>query len=390
MMSKAPSLRGEGEEFRLRPGGGPDGFDPWIEVIAESFRHNVRETARFSGGTRILAVVKNNAYGLGDQVVGPILNACPEVAAIACTRISEALAMRAAGVDKPILLMAEASAQELVEIAAHGVWPSVWLDDAPQRLAQASRELGRPIKVHAYLDAGMGREGMPLQRARPFLEALCGSPGTVTLKGTYITFPHVLDLDREILARFLAFAGEARRDSLNLGVLHAAPSFEILYLPEARLDLVRPGALLFGNFRRQPELREEPDLRCVFRLCARIVRLERLSEGDYAGFRRGYRATRPTWVALAPVGHTDGYPATATGGCLGRIRDRLYPVIGAVSSSHVMFEIGDERSIEIGDTVTLIGPDAPEITPHAVAKQAGLEFYPLITKLSPLLPKRVV
>lgn len=377
-------------DFRLRPGGRPDGFDPWIEVIAEGFRHNVREAARLAGGTRILAVIKNNAYGLGDQVVGSIVNACPEVAAIACVRASEALAMRAAGVDKPILLMAEASTQELVELAAHDVWPSVWLDDAPARLAQAARQLGRPIAVHAYLDAGMGREGMPLQRARPFMESLCRAPESVSVKGTYITFPHVLDLDREILARFVSFVAEARRDGLDLGMLHAAPSFEVLYLHEARLDMVRPGALLFGNYRKQPELRDVPDLRCVFRMCARVVRLERLREGDHAGFRRGYLAKRPTWVALAPVGHSDGYPATATNACVVRIRDRLFPVVGAVSSSHVIIEIGDERSVEIGDVVTLIGPDAPEITPHAVAHKAGIEFYHMITKFSPLLPKRVV
>ena len=377
-------------DFRLRPGGSAEGFDPWIEILADGFRHNVRETARLAGGTPIIAVIKNNAYGLGDQVVGPIVAACPEVAALACTRIAEALAMRAAGVDKPILLMAETSTRDLVELARLDVRPSVWLDDAPQRLARAARELGRPIAVHACLDAGMGREGMPLERARPFIEALCRSPESVKLEASYITFPHVLDLDREILTRFLAFVADARRDGLDPGLLHAAPSFEILYLHDARLDYVRPGALLFGHFRKQPELTDAPDLRSVFRLCARVVRLERLREGDHANFRRGYVARRPTWVALAPLGHTDGYPASAGGACQVRIRDRLYPVVGEVSSSHVIIEIGDQRSVEIGDIVTLIGPDDPEIAPHAVAGKAGIEFYPLITKLSPLLPKRVV
>ena len=387
---RAGEFRLRAGEFRLRQGGSAEGFDPWIEIIADAFGHNARETARLAGGTPSIAVVKNNAYGLGDQVVGPLLNARPEVAAIACTRVSEALAMRAASVDKPILLMAEASVPELVELARHHVWPSVWLDDAPQRLARAARELGQPIEVHACLDAGMGREGMPLVRARPLIEALCGSPSTVKLAGTYITFPHVLEQDHEILARFLAFVAKARADGLDLGLLHAAPSFEILYLHAARLDRVRPGALLFGNFRRLPELTDTPDLRCVFRLRARVVRLEKLREGDTANFRRSYVARRPTWLALAPVGHTDGYPAAAGNTCQAMIGGRLFPVVGAVSSSHVLIEIGEERSVEVGDVVTLIGPEAPEITPHAVAERAGLDFYHMITKLSPLLPRRLV
>ena len=68
--------------------------------------------------------------------------------------------------------MAETSVDEIVELASHGAWPSVWLDDARERLEEAARRLGRKVAVHAYLDAGMGREGMPDSRALPWLEGL--------------------------------------------------------------------------------------------------------------------------------------------------------------------------------------------------------------------------
>jgi alanine racemase len=383
------STRSEPADFRPRPGGDPGGFDPWLEVIAGAFRHNVRETARLAGGTPILAVIKNNAYGLGDQVVGPIVAACPEVFGLACTRVSEALALRAAGVGKPILNMAETSQFEIEELARHEVWPSVWLDDAPDRLARAATRLGRPIAVHAYLDTGMGREGMPDHRARPWLEALCASP-SIRIAGAYMMFTHDPDFDHEQLARFVRVTKEAKQAGLSLGRLHAAPSIEVLSMPQARLDLVRPGNLLYGNWHRQPGLASDPDVRPVFRLRTRVVRVEQLREGDSASFDRAFVARRPTWVALLPVGHTDGYPAAAAGKCRVLVRDRLHPVISVVSSTHTLLEIGAEKTVEVGDVATLIGPDDPAIAPHAVAAACGLSFYAMVTKLSAFLPKRVV
>ena len=72
--------------LRLRPGGNDAGYDPWLEVIADDFRHNVKQVSRLAGGRPILAVVKNNAYGIGDSLVGPLLADCNEVAGLACVQ----------------------------------------------------------------------------------------------------------------------------------------------------------------------------------------------------------------------------------------------------------------------------------------------------------------
>jgi alanine racemase len=285
--------------------------------------------------------------------------------------------------------MAETTADEFEELCSHGAWPSVWLDDAPERAARAAQRLGRPVAVHAFLDAGMGREGMPLARARPWLERLCRADG-VRVVGTYMMTTEDLDFDRRQLARFVAFTDEARAAGLELGRRHASPSFAVVNLPEARLDLVRTGNLLFGNLPAGPAPAAGPELRTVFRLCCRVVRLERFSPGDSASFGRSWVAARSTWVALLPVGHTDGLPATAAGTCQVLIRGRPCPIVAMVSSTHTIVEIGDEPAVAVGDTATLIGPDHPAIAPHAVAEQCGLRFYRMITKFSARLPKVVV
>jgi alanine racemase len=203
-------------------------------------------------------------------------------------------------------------------------------------------------------------------------------------------FVHELEFDREQLARFKEFLAWARGRGLALGTLHAAPTFELFQYPESHLDMVRPGNALFGNYPSVEGMRELADLKPVFRLCARVTRVERLEAGESAGFYRSYMAERPTWIALLPIGHTDGYPPSASGACEVLIGGRLFPVVARISSAHTIVEIGAERSVEVGDVATLIGPDHPAIWPHTIADRTGVRFLALITKLNARLPRRIV
>ena len=367
----------------------PTRSDPWIELDRAAWAHNVREAARLADGRPILAVVKNNAYGLGDRAVGPMLADMPQVGGLAAVRVEEALAMREEGVTKPIVVMAEADEDEIEEMARNDVLPSVWLDDAPGRLQRVSRRIGRPVPVQLFIDTGMNREGMPHARARGWIEELVHSQ-YVDVNGTYTMFTHDLDFDREQHARFEELLAWARERNLPLGTLHAAPTYELFHLPEAHYDMVRPGNGLFGNPPGDEKAREMADLRPVFSLKTRVVRVEHLEPGDSAGFNRTFMPDRATWVALLPIGRTDGYPSAANGTCEVLINGRLYPVAGGVNSAHTILDIGEEKTVEVGDVATLIGPDHPAVLPHTVAERTELGFLRIIQSMNPRLPRRVV
>ncbi len=367
----------------------PTRFDPWIELDRAAWTHNVREAARLANGRPILAVVKNNGYGLGDRAVGPLLADMSQVGGIATVRVEEALALREEGVTKPIVVMAEGSEDEIEELARHDVLPSVWLNDAPRRLQSVSRRLGRPVPVQLFVDTGMNREGMPFTRARRWIEELVQSE-YVDVNGTYTMFSHDMDFDREQLARFEELLGWARGKNLPLGTLHASPTYELFHLPEAHYDMVRPGNALFGNYPGGEGARDKATLKPVFRLNTRVVRVEHLEPGDSAGFSRTFMPDRATWVALLPIGRTDGYPSEANGTCEVLINDRLYPVAGGVNSAHTILDIGEEKTVEVGDVATLIGPDHPAVLPHTVAERTGLGFLRIIQGMNPRLPRRVV
>jgi len=386
---EATPAEAQAPTVRIRPGGDDRGFDPWLEIIALHFRHNAKEVARLAGGRPILAVVKNNAYGLGDVLVGPLLAGCAEVSAIACVRPGEALAMRGAGVRKPILTMSELGEEESAELVRQRVTLSCWLDDAGPRLERVAKRARRPVSVHLYLDSGMNREGMPLRRALPWIQDL-SKRRDLHIDGTYQMFVHDLEFDRVQLERFLEFTRTAAAAGLKLGTLHAAATYELHRLPEGHLDTVRVGNALFGAS-PGPDVTHAVDLKPVFRLKARVARLERLEVGESAGFGRAFMPAQPTSVAMLPVGHTDGYPSAAGGVCEVLIGGRLYPVVkGGVSSAHTLVDAGPNTPVRVGDTATLIGPDHPAVLPHEVASRTQVGFYPMITKLSALLPRRLV
>lgn len=361
-------------------------FDPWIEVDPSALAFNVRVLSRISGGRPILAVVKNNGYGLGLTTVGKILETFPEVVGLAVVKTEAALDLRKAGIRKPILLMALFGDEDGPELVAQDVHLCLATTDAADRVERASRAAGKAAKTHIYLDTGMSRMGVPFHRALPWIETL--QRRGVTAQSAFMGFTEDPEYDREQLRRFLEVAEGARAMGFDMGTLHAASSAGVFNFPESHLEMVRPGIALFGayssNEGREAEIAE---IRPAGRLKARVVRVERLRPGDSVSYGREWVAQEPTWVATIPVGHSDGYPREAVQGAEILINGRLYPPIGAVSASHTIVALGLEEEVRIGDVATLMGPDHPAVHPNALATRTGRSVYDILMHLNGALPK---
>lgn len=361
--------------------------DAWIEVNSDAIRANAREVSRMAEGRSIVAVVKNNGYGLGTVAVARALDALPEVATLGVVKVDEAFELLEAGVTTPILLMGLAPPDAEEELARRGVRLTPYTDDAPDRLSRLARALDRPVPVHLYIDSGMGRLGMPDHRALPWLEELTASRA-VAVEGTMTELAET-EYDDEQLRRFHAFAAAAREAGFPLGRLHAAASHALFFRPGSLLSAVRPGLALFGAFPAGARALGMAELRPAHRLRARIIRVERLRPGDAVSYGRNWIAERPVWVAVVAAGHADGYPRRAVDGCRVLVGERSYPVIGAVSASHTVLEIGDEPSVSLGDVATLVGPDDPAIHPNTISERAEISVYDVLMHLGGHLPKVV-
>lgn len=365
----------------------PEGHrsEPWLEIERAALTQNVRAIARLTGKP-ILAVAKNNAYGLGCATVGPILDAMPEIWGLAVVRIDEALALRSAGVRKPVLLMARCEPAELDELIAHDirVTPDETLTPEVLRRAKSDSSVG----VHVYVDTGMHRMGVPIARAPGLIDVLGRTP-SVRIEGVFTELTEDVDFDKEQSRQLRVLADAAQRGGIKVGRLHAASSHAVWHIPDAFLDAVRPGLAVYGGYVSE-EARSRAELRAAYRLRAPVIRIERLDAGEGVSYHRRWKASVPTWVATLPVGHVDGYPSGAVKGCDVLIGDQIYPVIGTVSASHTLVALGPETSIKVGDVATLVGPDHPAIHPNEVAARAGWSEYNMFMHLNPLLARHVV
>jgi len=367
-----------------------DRFDPWVEVIPKHIEEGIGAVRSLAGNRPILAVVKNNGYGLGLATVGRILQENQGISGFAVVKGEEALTLRAAGIEKPILLMGMFSRDQGHALAEAQVEFSAFSPDAAERLLPIARSLGRPVAVHFYLDTGMGRMGMSFRNALPWMMELSRHP-EIHVHGTFTELGEDGDFDPEQLRRFLELTGKAREAGVETGHLHAAASNGVFHLKEGHLDLVRPGIALFGSYPSDPAReRTMATLRSAIRLKARVVRVSHLQTGDGVGYGRPWIADRPTWVATLPVGHADGYPREAVNGARVLIGDQLFPVIGAVSASHCIVKVGDHRAVQVGDEVTLMGPDQPAVEPNVMAETLGVSVYDLLMHVNPSLPRVLV
>jgi alanine racemase len=367
----------------------PTSLDPWLEVDRTALAHNVRAVTRLTGGKPIIAVVKNNAYGLGLETAAAILDSLAEVSHLAVVRADEALALRKADARKPILLMGPAAEDELLELTPLNVIQSPFRDVDPSLLARVAQRTGGRVRVHLYLDTGMHRMGLPVGQALPWADALSRSRG-VRIEGAFTELTEDADFDRHQATRLRELQAAAGASGITIPLLHAASSDAIMHeTTETFLDAVRPGLALYGGYVSERAM-QRGELRAAYRLKARVVRVDYLAAGDGVSYHRRYVAERPTWTATLAVGHVDGYPSGAVKGCEVLGNGRLFPVIGTVSASHTIIALGDEQRLNVGDEVTLVGPDHPAIHPNEVAKRAGWSEYNMFMHLSPKLAKHVV
>ncbi len=364
-----------------------DRFDPWIELDPAAFRLNVRDIARITKGTPILAVVKCNGYGLGHQFVGPILDEFPEVAGFAVVMAEEAIELRDAGVRKPILLMDDFAESMAEDLALRDITLAAYTPGVSKRFTALAGKVGRPIKVHPYLDTGFHRMGIDFRKAEPLIEDLADNTA-VNITGIMTEFTEVVDFDREQIARFRRFTDKMQKKGIKLGQRHAAASHGLTHHSDANFDMVRPGNMVYGIL--PDDLSEEgANLKVAYRLKARVINIVRVHKGESTGYGRFYVADRDTDVAIVKCGRTDGYIYRKGGaGTHVLIHSKPYPVIAGVSGSHCFVGLGLKHGVKLRDVATMIGPE-PGIRPHELAEKQGLGRYEGFN-LSARLPKYVI
>ncbi|MBF8778537.1 alanine racemase [Pseudomonas fulva] len=340
-------------------------------IDLQALRHNYR-LARELAGSRALAVVKADAYGHG--AVRCALALEPEADGFAVACIEEALELRAAGIDLPILLLEGFfEASELALIAQKQLWcvvHSLW-----QLEALEHARLPRPVTVWLKLDTGMHRVGLHPADYQEAYRRLLAS-GNVARIVLMSHFARADELDEPATERQLAVFDAARQGLQAETSLCNSPA--LLGWPQVRSDWVRPGIMLYGATPfEQPQAQAER-LQPVMTLQSRIISVRELPAGEPVGYGARFVSSQPTRVGVVAMGYADGYPRHAPTGTPVMVAGKRSQLIGRVSMDMLCVDLTDVPHASVGSPVELWGK---QVLASEVASQAGSIPYQLLCNL---------
>ena len=337
----------------------------WSEVDLGALAANVRELRRrLRPGVGLIGSIKANAYGHGAVPVACVL-AAEGVDVLATGSFEEAVAVREAGVRTPILLFAGPLPEAMPDVLRHGFVPTV-CDLETARAVSASARRAAPVWVK--VDAGLGRIGVPLGDAPPFVRAVAALPN-VSVDGLYTHLPFVDEAGREWaesgVRAFAALVDELAGAGIRPRTTQALSSAGILAGLEDPCGAVCPGHALYGLPAASPDVADASAFRPVLRAVkTRLIQVTRHSAPRRAGI--GGAAELPAGAAtgIVPFGRTDGYRGAQDGARAAvLVRGRRVPVRG-VSLEHTTLDLTGVDAAG-GDEVVVLGEQAGDTIPAA-------------------------
>jgi alanine racemase len=345
-----------------------------------ALRHNVSVARELAPHSRMMAVVKANAYGHGAVTITGALQPVVDALAVAC--IEEAVELRDADITTPILLLEGVfEAAELTTAAQLDLWLTIGNERQLRWLEEAT--LPVPLRCWLKVDTGMHRLGVAPATVPQFYQRLDATGNAADAVVTYTHFSsaddvHSLHTPRQI-AEFNALPCRSPRSAAN--------SAGLLAWPQAHYDWVRPGYMLYGN---SPLLQEHPlaqTLQPVMTLTSAVISLRDVAAGEAVGYGGTWVAPRPSRIATVTIGYGDGYPRHAPNGTPVLVNGQRAPLAGRVSMDMITVDVTDLKHIQPGAEVVLWGAALPLAE---VARCADTIGYELTTRMPARTPRVVV
>ncbi len=373
-----------------------------IEISRASLVRNIGEFRRLIGRRRkFLAVVKANAYGHGLLEVARIAVA-EGVDWLGVNSVDEGVALRAAGIAAPVLVLGYAPLGALEEAVRRDLRLTVYNRETVQRLSELAGRLGRTVRLHVKVETGTWRQGVDPKQLAAFVGDIRRRPG-LAVEGLSSHFANIEDTTkhdypRRQLAAYRSAVRELEAGGPRIPIKHMSCTASTVLFPEPGFNLARVGIGLYGLWPSKEtylscllDRKELLALEPVLSWKARIAQVKKVPAGADIGYGGTYRTTRPTVLAVVPVGYYDGYDRGLTNAAHVLVKGRRAPVRGRVAMDFFMADVTDVPGVGLEDEVTLLGADGRErITAEDLAALAGTISYEILARINPLIPRIVV
>jgi alanine racemase len=377
----------------------------WAEVSLSALTYNLQAIRKYvnppqekrKSPRKILSIVKGNGYGHGGPEVAKALEkAGSDWVGVTCT--DEGIAVREAGVRKPILILTSFVPGEESRLVENDLTAVIHRCEQLELLNRAAARRGgkRRVPFHLKIDTGMNRLGIAPSDVECFARQL-GKCKNLELTGIFSHFASsgvftetpVGQQTREQEERLYAAIERLRGLGIDPGIVHLANSAAIVSRPETWADMVRPGAILYGYHPGYDpvEKREEAEARLplkpVMSLRSKIIGLRNVTAGTGVGYDATFVAQRPSRIGVLAAGYGDGIHRSLGNHGNVLLRGKLTPIVGIISMDVTMIDVTDIEGAEIGDVATIHGTDGKQVLPaNRVARSIGTVTSDLLCAVS--------
>ncbi|MFZ5753855.1 MAG: alanine racemase [Bacillota bacterium] len=366
----------------------------WAEINLKNIIHNYREVRRIiDPHVQVMAIVKANAYGHGAIEVARSLSSAG-VDKFGVALMNEAVQLRKAGIDKPILILGWTPVDDYARALKHQITLTLFSLKEAQALSQLALEKNQKATVHIKLDTGMGRIGF--QADQPGLQQvgeILKLPG-LDVEGIFTHFAKADENDksytRKQLEIYLDFVTNLEKSTgFRFKIKHAANSAAIIDYPQAHLDLVRPGIILYGLKPSDEVDMSKVELRQAMALRARVSHVKQVPPGCSISYGGKFVTREPSVIATLPLGYADGYSRLLSGKAQVLCKGEKAPVVGRICMDQLMLDATHLKGgVKQGDTVTLIGWDQDSsISVDEIAELLGTINYEVVCMVTARVPR---
>ena len=342
-------------------------------IDLNALQQNLQTLQKAAPESRILAVIKANAYGHGAVRIAQSLKG---IYAFGVARINEALTLRDAGIDKPIVLLEGFfEDSDLSTLVTENLQSVVQSEQQVEAILKA--DLKKPLTVWLKLDTGMHRLGFHPEQFDYVYQQLKNNKNVQQPINLISHFSCADELDNPITTEQIKLFKQHIKKDCGLNSL--ANSAAVLAWPEAHCDMIRPGIALYGVSPFADKSADEFGLKPVMTLKSRLIAVREHKAGESVGYGATWTATKDTKLGVVAVGYGDGYPRMAPQGTPVLINGRQVPIVGRVSMDMLTVDLGGHCTDRVGDDVILWGEGLPAAQ---VAGHIGTISYELVSKLT--------
>ena len=342
--------------------------------------------------TKILAVVKADAYGHGAVPVAKLIEPFDYIWGFAAATLDEAMLLRRGGISKPILVLGCVFPDQYEEMIINDIRMTCYQMEDMDLIGGIASRLHRTLKIHLKIETGMARLGFhTTEEDMHAMERISRISG-IEVEGAFTHFARADETDKAYTQMQMTLFDETverlRQHGVKIPVLHMANSAATLDMKETHRDMVRAGIILYGMYPSEEVDHTSVKLTPALSLYTHVEYVKTVPKGSGVSYGSQYITEKEMKIATLPVGYADGYPRSLSNKGWVLIHGRKAPILGLVCMDQMMVDVTDIPETQYCDTAVLIGQSGEEtITVEDLAQLSGRNNYEFVCALSKRIPR---